>query len=288
MESKLKYALELLSQDVLKALSGFSELEEADEIRLRLSRRLCVSLKDKDCVLDYICTQADIEHSFKTAFSYSMHSYSRELSQGYITTRGGNRVGISGTAVISQGGEGIEAVKYITSLNVRIAREIIGCADEIVSECFKSGPEGLIIAGPPGSGKTTLLRDISRQLGARYKISLIDERGEISSAHKGSAQNGVGEMTDIFYGYPKAIGIETAVRVMTPRALIVDEIGSESDGKALSYAVNSGVKIITAVHAGNLSEAMKKTAIRSLYESGAFGFSAELDSSRRAAVKRLD
>lgn len=290
MESRINCALELLSGEPLEAIKGFSEdfLEKIDEIRLRVSRPVSLSMSSEDVLLNAVAKPEDIELAFKTAFSYSIHSYSKELSSGYITTRGGNRVGICGTAVITGERNSVETLKYISSINIRIAREIKGCSDDIVNSCFSKGLCGVLIIGPPASGKTTVLRDISRQLGNLYKISLIDELNEISATHRNIAQNDVGRLTDVFVGYPKHIGVSTAVRVMSPRAIIVDEIGSVEDGSALEYALHSGVRLITAVHGISLDEVRKKSVIKKLLSEAAFKYAVELSSERKLRVIQID
>lgn len=288
MDTKIEYALELLSPEPLCAIKNFGDLDAIDEIRLRVNRPISVSVGDKDLLLDTISSSADIEHTFKTAFSYSMHSYSKELAHGYITTRGGNRVGICGTAVIAAGRDSVDTLKYISSINIRIAREIKGCADTIMKTCFSNGLSGVLVVGAPSSGKTTILRDITRQLGTRYKISLIDEQGEISATHRNIAQNDVGALTDVFFGYPKHIGIETAVRVMSPRAVIVDEIGTDDEAKALELALHSGVRLITAVHGACFEDAKQKPAVKRLIRQSAFQWAVELSTSRELKVIKLD
>ena len=288
MDTKIDHALELLSPGPLGAVKGFGELDVIDEIRLRVNRPISLSVGGKDLLLDTTATASDIEHTFKTAFSYSMHSYSKELSHGYITTRGGNRVGICGTAVTTSGQGSVDTLKYVSSVNIRIAREIKGCADVIMKTCFSDGPPGMLVIGAPSSGKTTILRDLARQIGSRCKISLIDEQGEISATHRNVAQNDIGALTDVFFGYPKRVGIETAVRVMSPRALIVDEIGSADEAHALEYALHSGVKLITAVHGTSVDDVKKKPAVARLIDQAAFKWAIELSPSREIKVTKLD
>ena len=98
---------------------------------------------------------------------YSVYSFQEELREGYLTLRGGHRVGVAGTAVMQQGR--ISAVKEVSSLNIRLAREKKGCADELLR---RLGPElsgGLLLAGPPAAGKTTLLRQLKSALAPHGK-----------------------------------------------------------------------------------------------------------------------
>lgn len=284
-------ALELLQGKVRNAFlnTNEKELESVNEIRLRNGRYVTVTSGTSDKLISedggfteytghaVVSEAQDIEFAFKTAFSYSLHSYSRELAQGYITTKGGNRVGICGTAVTGTNfGQEVDTIKYVSSINIRIAREKRGCALRLYETCLQSGASNILIIGPPSSGKTTLLRDVTRLLGSRMKISLIDEQNEISFTYRNHAQNDVGSLTDVFVGYPKHTGIATAVRVMSPRAIIADEIGSEKDLEALKYAVRSGVKLITAIHSTSYEEALKKKIVRELDNENIFDYAVEL------------
>ena len=291
MKSKISNALELLSGAPLEAIKNMNlrEIEHIDEISLRVERPVSLSVASKDVILENaVVKQEDIEHTFKTAFSYSLHSYSKELASGYITTKGGNRVGLCGTAVITNDKYSVETLKYISSINIRIAQEINGCADEVINKCFADGISGVLIVGPPSSGKTTILRDITRQLGNMYKISLVDELNEISATHRNLAQNDIVRLTDVFVGYPKHVGVTTAVRVMSPRAIVVDEIGTEEDCKALEYALHSGVVLITAVHGASFEDAAKKYVIKRLLEDRAFSWAVELSPDRKLRVIKID
>lgn len=284
-------ALELLQGEVKDAFlkTDAKALETVNEIRLRNGRYVTVTSGSQDMLVSadggftehpgraIVSESADIEFAFKTAFSYSLHSYSKELAQGYITTKGGNRVGICGTAVTgTNAGHEVDTIKYVSSINIRIAREKRGCAEKLYKTCLQSGASNILIIGPPSSGKTTLLRDVARLLGSHMKISLIDEQNEISFTFRNQAQNDVGSLTDVFVGYPKHTGISTAVRVMSPRAIIADEIGSDEDLEALRYAVHSGVKLITAIHGTSYNEALKKRIVRELADENVFDYAVEL------------
>lgn len=296
-------ALELLQGEIKEAFSKVNAdtLEQINEIRLRTNKYVSVSIGKHDFFLtkegrlsdiakgSLISNDSDIEFAFKTAFSYSLHSYSKELASGYITTKGGNRVGICGTAVISgQDYSEVETLKYISSINIRIARESKGFADKLIDKCFAAGPSGILIIGAPSSGKTTLLRDAARLIGSRHRISLIDEQNEISATYRNCAYSDIGPLTDVFVGYPKHLGISTAVRVMSPKIIIVDEIATKEDVKAMELALHSGVKLITAIHGESLQGARKKVNAAPLISAGAFDYAAVLNDSHEYTIEKID
>lgn len=283
--SRIQSVFAYLPPRILEAVKAVPKCEQSEirEIRLRAARKLTVTAGDKEYFLQpsgllSVCplkaadvTSEDISYICRTALRESVHSFQREITGGYVTVKGGCRIGFCGTAVLDpRSYYNIENVKDISCVNIRIAREIKGCADDLYKRLFESSKSSLLIAGPPTSGKTTLLRDLTRLLGNEYSTSLIDERNEIASVFDGAAQNDVGLKTDVFTSYNKFEGVMTAVRVMSPVYLVCDEIGSRDDLKALEYAVNSGVKLIATCHSSSLQELQSKPVIRKLIKLGVF------------------
>lgn len=257
--------------------------EEMTEIRLRVNRPAAVSLNNEvryitaDGQLTYspefgiTADSGDLRTSFEAVCRYSVHSFRREIAEGFVTVCGGHRAGFCGTAVTN--GNSIESIKDISSLNFRIARQVRGCAEELCGRVFGDNFRGLcslLIAGAPASGKTTLLRDTARLLGRRFRVALIDERGELAAVTNGVPQNDVGINTDVFDGYSKPAGIMTALRVMSPQIIICDEIGSEEDFKALYTAANSGVYVAATVHASAEEELKRRGFPLELFRCTAF------------------
>ena len=180
---------------------------------------------------------------------------------------GGHRVGVCGTAVYEE--NRVSGIRDISSLNIRIAREVYGAADELLRELDKE-ISGLLIAGPPSSGKTTILRDLARQLSIKgKKVVVIDERGELGGAFQGICQNDLG-LSDVLTGFPKGEGILQAVRCLSPELIICDEAGSRQEAAAIEEGLNAGVGLITTLHAGSLEEIYRRSQGMQLLQSGAF------------------
>lgn len=283
--SKLSFALKLLPPRLMSAVMSIPEIERLriNELRLRLMRPLSCTIYSKEYFITHggrlsnspdegvTVLNDEIRAVYEKAFENSLHSYHREITEGYITTEGGNRVGFCGTAVLSNDRTArVENVKSISSINIRIAREVIGCAEELYNSLFSGKPSGLIIGGSPSSGKTTVLRDLCRLCAKDLRVSLIDERNELSNSKNGIPNNDIGNKCDVFCSYTKYDAIMTAVKVMTPQILICDEIGTDDDLKALRYAVNSGVKLIATAHCSDYDELKKRPVVQKLIKEKCF------------------
>ncbi len=215
----------------------------------------------------------EIEDIFKRLCGYSVHSFKDAINRGYITVEGGHRVGIAGTAVTENGR--VMAVRDVCSINLRIAREIKGAADEIYKTEYANGLKSVIIAGPPASGKTTVLRDLARQLsdgskGECRKTLVCDERGEIGASFSGIAQNDLGINCDLLTSYPKSEGIMIALRSFSPDIIICDEIATLEEVQAVEAGVNSGVCFALSLHARNERELKTKPILKRLLMTGEF------------------
>jgi stage III sporulation protein AA len=264
-----------------------SAKQNAFEVRLRVGMPIALTCAGSIWFMDnhsqmhnrpgagfYAVTQEDIAQSVISMCAYSVHSHQEEMRNGFISLRGGHRAGISGTAVIENGRIG--AVRDITSINLRIARDIEGVALPLMDKVF-SGTRlcGLLIAGPPSSGKTTVLRDLARQLsngrlGRFMKCVVVDERSEIGAVFDGIPQNNLGICCDILSGYPKGEGIIHAVRTLSPQVILCDEIGGVDETNGIIEGLNCGVKVIATAHAGGMEELLMRPQIKRLLEQGAF------------------
>lgn len=228
-----------------------------ETVFLKTDGQTCFKLSDG---LIYI-TEAEISECFNLLCDSSVFAHENELRGGFIIMKNGCRAGVCGR--LCDGG----IMQDVSSINIRISREIKGCANEILNH-YTGG--GLLIAGPPASGKTTLLRDFIRQLsngisGRISRVAVIDSRGEIS----GGGMLDLGLATDILNCENKAHGVEIALRTMFPDYIAFDEIGSLDELNAISQCFSAGVKIITTAHIENLYELENRKITNQLIKSGA-------------------
>ena len=258
--------------------------ENITEIRLRSDKPIVIYLKTipylitKKSELYPLCeydkdksylqlSHAELKNIFVSMCEHSVYKHQENINNGFITIKGGNRVGVCGTAVNNT--DSIKNVTDITSMNIRIAKEYIGCADDLLNTTEID--DGLLLCGIPATGKTTMLRDIARTLTLKRckKVSVIDERMEIAASSNGKSRFDLG-FSDIYSGYRKDKAIIMAIRTMSPDYIISDEL-TGCDIESVKKAVNYGVKMIATVHCDCLKKALKNESVKALLKTGAFG-----------------
>lgn len=271
-----KEILEILPKEIKNQLNAFN-FKNIQEIRIRAEKPIIVKEGSNEVITNYMATLEDISSIVKRMSSYSIYAYDDEIKQGYITIKGGHRVGICGKCVLD--GEKVKTIKYPASLNIRICREVEGCSNKILPYVLKSSMvENTIIISPPNCGKTTLLRDIAKNLSngikklnlRGMKVCVIDERSEIASCVNGVPQLNIGLRTDVLDSCPKSQGIMMAIRSMSPEVIVCDEIGSREDIESIIKAMNSGVKLITTVHGYDVEDIYEREVFKEAIENKVF------------------
>ena len=255
----------------------------AEEIRIKCGAPLIIRSGDRNHIMQVTADSALISECISAICQNSVHTYEKDIANGFITLYGGHRAGICGSAVYS--GDGLHAVKNISSVNIRIARQHYGAAKDLLPLFDDDRSRGLLIVGRPLSGKTTVLRDLCRSIGGQFRISLIDERQEIAAVYDGKPCLDVGLMTDVFSGYDKSDGIIRAVRCMSPDYIVTDELGADAD--SIRQLINSGVGLIMTAHADSIENAYRNDGIKAIIDSGAIQHIALLQEHRITAVKRI-
>ncbi|MCT4508175.1 MAG: stage III sporulation protein AA [Tepidibacter sp.] len=290
-----------LSEEIINSLSpkikrffisaDYKFISDIEEIRLRVNRPLIVNMNNKDYFFNiktdkfcdnnqntYITTREDIEQTFQLICKYSIHSFLDDIKKGFITIKGGHRVGIGGKAIVEK--DEIKNIKHISSLNIRVSREIKNCSKNVIKYIIKSQNEiyNTLIISPPQCGKTTLIRDLVRNISTGIneykfkgiKVAVIDERNEICGSYHGIPQKDVGIRTDAIESCPKDVGIMMLLRSMSPNVIVTDEIGSTKEIESLYSALNGGVSLITSVHGSGIEDIRNRKELNTLLDKELF------------------
>ena len=238
---------------------------ELREIRLRADRPTIFVTATRTVELPWRPGPIQLQALVEALSGHSLYARAEETSHGFLTLRGGHRMGLCGRVVHRKAGL---SVVDVGAACIRIAAQWPGCADALLPLAMSGGQvQSLLLIGPPGSGKTTLLRDLTRQLcsGRRARqAAVIDERGELAACVGGVPQLDVGHTCDVLEGLGKAQAVPWLIRSMAPEVIITDELGSEADAAAILDAQACGCAVIASVHGCSLQDAASRPALAAL------------------------
>ncbi len=269
----------------------FLELERgkrvcAEELRLRLGYPPAYVAPDGEKSLGgEPVTESEIARVLDRASRSSLHSVQRELRQGYIHAGGGVRIGVCG---IVTGNGGIEGLRDMSSLAIRLPHELRGAGAEIMP-FLRPFESSVLIISPPGLGKTSFLRELIREASASGKrVCLCDERGEVAALWRGRASFELGEHTDILSGAAKAEGIMMLLRAMNPQIIALDEISAAADAKAIEQAAYCGCAIFATAHGRSLEQLRRHRHYAELLELGVFEKAVIISGGQRRSYEAVD
>lgn len=254
---------------------GKEQLSQMEELRLRRGFPATALLPEGEAELDTPPVGEDeLRQVVENATQASAHTALDRVRQGFVTLRGGHRVGLCGSVVTKDGQ--IVTLRDISSLSVRVARAVVGQAGALLPQLKQDGNfVSTLILAPPGAGKTTLLRELVRGLsdgegGAPLRVGVADERGEIAALWQGEPQLYVGRHTDVLDGCTKAEGMSILIRGMNPQAVAMDEITDAADVQAVTEAAGCGTALLATAHGCGPEDLRRRPVYRSLLSAGVF------------------
>jgi len=156
MQGILNYFSKNISQILKRNFQGqpVERLNTLEEIRIRSNGTIALKFAQKQEILFEKIKYEDILQTLQIMCDNSIYSYQNEICNGYITIRGGHRIGISGNCVIENGK--VININYISSINFRIARQVIGCSNKTLEYILKIKENSIyntLIVSPPGMRK---------------------------------------------------------------------------------------------------------------------------------------
>ena len=228
---KLDYIFRMMPRSIV-SLIDMNQIEKLQEIRIRVNKKAILKYDDKEVITNFIPNESNMIEILHRLCENSIYSFQSQICNGFVTLYGGHRVGITGHVVMNNGK--INNINYISGLNFRIAKEIIGASNDLLRYVIENGEiQNSLIVSKPGNGKTTLLRDVLDNV-------------------------------------TKSLGMKIAVRTMSPDIIVSDEIGTKEDVEAINYGVLSGVHGIFTAHGNSIMDIKLNENLNKLYEEKIF------------------
>lgn len=128
--------------------------KQIEEIRLRSEKPLILKFNKKEVAFKINVTQEMLLRTLQQVCDNSIYSFQNQIKEGFITVKGGHRIGLTGNCVIEE--NKVININYISSLNFRIAKEIKGCSNKLLRYVLDTENNNVyttLIVSPPGVRK---------------------------------------------------------------------------------------------------------------------------------------
>ena len=128
--------LRYFPRELGEEIRNTKQKDDLEEIRLRVNLPVLLRCTSQEKRLNYQMTSQKMQEILERMCENSIYSYQEQICQGYVILANGDRVGITGNAVETKGE--ITHLSYISSMNIRIAREKKGWSKEILPYVVKA------------------------------------------------------------------------------------------------------------------------------------------------------
>lgn len=168
--------LKYMPQNIAKLIKNDVEISynSLEEIRIRANKPIILKFNNKEKIINYTVTTNDILEIMQYICENSIYSYQEQICNGYINLKGGHRVGITGNVVFKE--DKVININYISSLNFRIAKQILGVSNILIKyllDIENNTIYNTLIVSPPGSRKNNNFKRFyktNKQWNTRYKF----------------------------------------------------------------------------------------------------------------------
>ncbi len=154
MDEILNFFPEEMKQKIKQNL-----LENLEEIRIRTNKPIILRNGQAEKQIPFPVTPDTVLQILQKICENSIYSYQNQICNGFITLKGGHRVGITGNAVIKEGQ--VINLNYISSLNFRIARQVFNCSTQALNYILNPYSNDIyttLIVSPPGCRENHIIK----------------------------------------------------------------------------------------------------------------------------------